>query len=179
MCVCAAVVGSRPGVGPRHFTNFSASFPASLAPPPFLGWPHRLAFSIVCEMLEDGSICGEPWIGRSVVHNRHTFDYKTATLVIAGDVDAAAKCEPDVVASLQLLASIAHRRRRYLDRLHPIMFSLDWGRCPLGTPSCGPLPSMLWIPCPPLPSPALFCPPLPSPASIPLLSSVPELLRGT
>ncbi len=74
---------------------------------------HRLAFSVVCEMLEDGTICGEPWVGRSVVRNRHTFDYKTATLVMAGDSDAAAKCDPDVVASLQLLAAIAQRRRRY------------------------------------------------------------------
>ena len=76
--------------------------------------PGRLAFSIVFEMGIDGSVVGEPWIGRSVVRNRYTFDYDTATRIVDGVPGADDKCPEDVVQTLKLLGTIATSRRRWV-----------------------------------------------------------------
>ena len=64
------------------------------------------------EMGIDGSIVGEPWIGRSVVCSRYAFEYQAATRIVDGDADAEAACPADVVKILKLLATIASNRRR-------------------------------------------------------------------
>jgi hypothetical protein len=84
----------------------------------------RLALSVVCEMTGDGAVVGEPWVGRTVICNRRTLDYATATLLMRGDSDAVAACDPDVLVTLRTLASIAGRRRRCALLLLPLLFFL-------------------------------------------------------